>query len=245
MRRYTFKNKLHETYWEHLRSLNMTTSYSCTMVGGGNIEIPSSESDVLMFCVLSKTISIPNTFLVWLNKPGVSRIVISRTPMNFSRPLSISKSLEPSTWCLKSIYENPCTLDYHLHAAIKQKSSNHTESPLPFTPTPPTSPPHPKKRSQFIVQLSNSHHFFFTLHGDSHHQGTQMAEMWHGPSTAACQRPLQHLAARALRQLLAVEATTWGQKLCQVGSRLFFFVGTTARKSTQSILSVVFLLFVE
>lgn len=166
-----------------------------------------------MFYVLSKTISIPSTFLVWLNKPGVSRIVISRTPIfHFSRPLSI------------------------LHAAIKQKSSNHTESPLPFTPTPPTSPLHPKKRSQFIVQLSTSHHFLFTLHGDSHHQGTQMAEMWHGPSTAARQRPLQHLAARARRQLLAVEATTWGQKSVPSGKPVVFFsLEQTARKSTQSI----------
>lgn len=151
-----------------------------------------------MFYVLSKTISIPSTFLVWLNKPGVSRIVISRTPIfHFSRPLSI------------------------LHAAIKQKSSNHTESPLPFTPTP--QPPSPKKEANSLSNCPTRTTFFFTLHGDSHHQGTQMAEMWHGPSTAARQRPLQHLAARARRQLLAVEATTWGQKLCQVGSRLFFF----------------------
>ena len=79
-----------------------------------------------MFYVLSKTISIPSTFLVWLNKPGVSRIVISRTPIFHFSPLSI------------------------LHAAIKQKSSNHTESPLPFTPTPPTSPPHPKKEANSL-----------------------------------------------------------------------------------------------
>ena len=151
-----------------------------------------------MFYVLSKTISIPSTFLVWLNKPGVSRIVISRTPIfHFSRPLSI------------------------LHAAIKQKSSNHTESPLPFHPIPPQPPPlTQKKEANSLSNCPTRTTFFFTLHGDSHHQGTQMAEMWHGPSTAACQRPLQHLAARARRQLLAVEATTWG---CQVGSRLFFF----------------------
>ena len=124
-----------------------------------------------MFYVLSKTISIPSTFLVWLNKPGVSRIVISRTPIfHFSRPLSI------------------------LHAAIKQKSSNHTESPLPFTPTPPTSPPHPKKRSQFIVQLSTSHHFFVHpsrwFASPRHSNGWDVTRSFHGcvPTSLATPR---------------------------------------------------------
>ena len=169
-----------------------------------------------MFYVLSKTISIPSTFLVWLNKPGVSRIVISRTPIfHFSRPLSI------------------------LHAAIKQKSSNHTESPLPFTPTPPTSPPHPKKRCQFIVQLSNSHHGFRIT----------KALKW-----LRCDTVLPRLRANvpcntSLRERvvnsLLLKLPPGGKNCAKWEAGCFFFVGTTARKSTQSILFVVFLLFVE
>lgn len=121
-----------------------------------------------MFYVLSKTISIPSTFLVWWNKPGVSRIVISRTPIfHFSRPLSI------------------------LHAAIKQKSSNHTESPLPFTPTP--QPPSPKKEANSLSNCPTRTIFFspFTVFASPRHSnGWDVTRSFHGcvPTSLATPR---------------------------------------------------------
>ena len=189
--------------------------------GGGNIEIPSSESNVFG---TKQDHQHPSTFLVWLNKPGVSRIVTSRTPIfHFSRPLSI------------------------LHAAIKQKSSNHTESPLPFTPT-PQPPPHQKKKPIHCptVQLAPLFCSPFTVFASPRHSnGWDVTRSFHGcvPTSLATPRCASSSSTPCCWSYhLRAKTVPSGKPVVSV---CFFCRGKNCEKINSKYLSVVFLLFVE
>ena len=117
-----------------------------------------------------------------------------------------------------------------------QSNKNHQITPNPFFLSPqPPNPPLTKKRSQFIVQLSNSHHFSVTLHGFR----ITKALKW-----LRCDTVLPRLRANvpcntSLRELfvnsLLLKLPPEGKNGAKWEAGCFFFVGKTERKSTQSI----------